>query len=293
MAEDTKNAEVEEEVDPWDFDDPESVNVEPVSEDIPAESEEATEEPQDDPAEEIVIRAKDAGLTQDDMDNMGSKDTLKFVLDLLENKTKEIKEEVRNTASDGDAAKSESSEPSTDEFSWIDDLDPDEAVDSDAIKALKAMKTKLDDMTSEVGQMAKSRNEAKVASFFAQLDENWNEIFGTGEKATSKMEANRHTVIEEMEALREGYRSRKKRIPEDNELFERALRSTFGEHEQNFARKEITEKLAKRENQFLSRAQSRPGKELLTGREKAVSSVAARMRELGLSGLDDISDTFE
>ena len=294
MAEETKNTEVVEEVDPWDFEDPEVVDDSNKTEDMPAETDEVTDESSPDPAEEIVIRAKDAGLTMEDMENMGSPDTLEFVLNLLESKTREAVEENKtNSAETGDAATEESSKPSTDEFEWIDKLDPDEAVDSDAIKALKAMKERLDMMSGTVNEMTAHSKELKVGSFFAQLDDKWSELFGSSSETTAKNKTNRQTVVEEMDSLREGYRSRKKRIPEDNELFERALRSTFGEHEQNFARKEISDKMAKRESQFLNRAQSRPTKELLTGREKAVSSVASRMRELGLSSLDDIAETFE
>mgnify|MGYP003134358954 CR=1 FL=1 len=294
MAEETKSAESAD-IDPWDFDDPEIEDE--STEDIPAESEEGTEDPSDDAAEEIALRAKDAGLSQEDLENMGSSDTVEFVLNLLDNKTQELKEELKNAAVTGDAEKEEqsdaSSDSSEDEFSWIDQLDPEESIDSDAVKALKAMKTRMDGLSSELKSMTEQSETVKAENFFVQLDEKWSELFGNAKEQSSQNKNNRETVIEEMNALRDGYRSRKKRIPEESELFERALRSTFGEHEKNFARDEVSSKIKKRESQFLSRAQSRPTKELLTGREKAVSSVAARMRELGLSALDDVGETFE
>ncbi len=136
-------------------------------------------------------------------------------------------------------------------------------------------------MSGAVKSMTEQSRAAKADSYFVQLDEQWSELFGDAKEQSAKDKMNRQTVVDEMESLREGYRSRKKRIPEESELFERALRSTFGEHEKNFAQNEISDKIKKREAQFLSRAQSRPTKEILTGREKAVSSVASRMRNLG------------
>ena len=293
MAEEIKSEEVEQ--DPWDFDDPEIEDV--ATEDIPAEEEEDMDDSSDDAAEEIALRAKEAGLSQEDLENMGSSDTVEFVLNLLDNKTKQLEEEIKDTAKNGDAVDEErkdgSSEPSEDEFSWIDKLDPDESIDSDAIKALKAMKTRIDTMSSAMKSMTEQSETDKAETFFVQLDEKWSELFGTNKEQSAQNKVNRETVVEEMNALRDGYRSRKKRMPDESELFERALRSSFGEHEKNFARDEISDKIKKRESQFLSRAQSRPTKELLTGREKAVSSVSARMRELGLSALDDIGETFE
>jgi len=290
MAEETKNTEVEA-VDPWDFEDPEIETPEETQEETAPVQEDSTEEsPMSD---EIISRAAEAGLTVEDMESMGSEDNIAFVLDLLQNKTKEAVEAVKNTAEDGDAAESESDQSSDNEFDWIDSLDPDDAVDSDAYKALKAMKARMDEMSSTVNAMTEKSKAAQTEGYFAQLDDKWSELFGSGSEVSKKNQMNRQTVIDEMETLKEGYRSRKKRIPENTELFERALRSSFGEHEQNFAKKELSDKMSKRESQFLSRAQSRPTKELLTGREKAVSSVAAKMRGLGLSALDDIGETFE
>jgi hypothetical protein len=291
MAEETKNTEVEA-VDPWDFKDPEIENQEQTEEEnAPVEAEEPSEESP--MSEELVSRAAEAGLTVEDMESMGSEDNIAFVLDLLQNKTKEAVEAVKNTAEDGDAAESESDQSSKNEFDWIDKLDPDDAVDSDAVKALKAMKSRMDEMSDTVNAMTEKSKVAQSDNFFNQLDEKWSELFGNGSEVSAKNKMNRQTVVDEMETLKEGYRSRKKRIPENSELFERALRSSFGEHEQNFAKKELSDKMSKRESQFLSRAQSRPTKELLTGREKAVSSVAAKMRGLGLSALDDVGETFE
>ncbi len=147
MAEEPKKTVEVEEKDPWDFDDPEIEAVVVVEEDMPAETEEVTEDTSEDLPDEIVDRAREAGLTKDELENMGSPDTAQFVLDLLQQKTQQLEEEARNTTSkDGDAVQEEpSSEPGGDEFDWIDKLDPDDSVDSDAIKALKVMKAKLDE----------------------------------------------------------------------------------------------------------------------------------------------------
>jgi hypothetical protein len=275
--------------DPWDFDDPELMEV-PAQ--MPDEFESGQDEPEEDLPDEIRQRAQEAGLTDHDLSNMGSKEQMEFVLDLLESKARELKSEVtEDTASSGDAA---DEDQSSNDVSWIDDIDPDEAVDSDSARAVKAMKAKIDSLSSTIESMNKVAEKVKATNSFSELDPEWEEVFGTNSDTTTEQKANRESVLEEVETLKDGYRSRKKRMPSDKELFERAVNGVFGEKAKDFARQELNERLKKRESQFISRASNSSGSgDMLSGRDQALKNVSSKMRELGIDVYDDSSEIFE
>ena len=222
----------------------------------------------------------------------GSAEQMEFVLGLLENKVQQTQEEDRNTTSSpGDA--DDEDQPSND-VSWIDDIDPDEAVDTDTARAMKAMKSKIDELTGTLESMNKKTEEVKTNSYFTDLEPEWDEVFGSKTSATSEQTTNRQSVLEEVETLKDGYRSRKKRLPSDKDLFDRAVNGVFGEKAKDFARQELNERLQKRESQFLSRASnSNATGDMLSGRQQALKNVSSKMRELGLDVVDSPSDIFE
>lgn len=287
MAEEKKE-EVEAK-DPWDFEDPEVMDVPAVR---PDEFESDTDESEEGLPDEILQRAKDAGLADEDLSNMGSPEQVDFVLGLLETKVQQVKEEAKDTTSDtGDAA---DEDQSSNDVSWIDEIDPDDAVDSDTARAMKAMKSKIDELTGTLESMTKKTEEVKTNSYFTDLEPEWDEVFGSKSSSTSEQEANRRSVLEEVETLKDGYRSRKKRLPSDKDLFDRAVNGVFGEKAKDFARQELNERLQKRESQFLSRASnSNATGDMLSGRQQALKNVSSKMRELGLDVVDSPSDIFE
>lgn len=287
MAEE-KTEEVEAK-DPWDFEDPEVMDVPAVR---PDEFESDTDVSEEGLPDEILQRAKDAGLMDDDLANMGSPEQVEFVLGLLETKVQQVTEEAKDSASkSGDAA---DEDQSSNDVSWIDEIDPDDAVDSDTARAMKVMKSKIDELTGTLESMNKKTEEVKTNSYFTDLEPEWDEVFGSKSSSTSEQEANRRSVLEEVETLKDGYRSRKKRLPSDKDLFDRAVNGVFGEKAKDFARQELNERLQKRESQFLSRASnSNATGDMLSGRQQALKNVSSKMRELGLDVVDSPSDIFE
>ena len=285
---DEENKEVEAK-DPWDFEDPEIMEV-PAQ--MPDEFESGEDEPEEVLPDEILQRATDAGLTNDDLENMGSPEQMKFVLDLLENKAQELNDKMKEDAADtGDAA---DEDQSSNDVSWIDEIDPDEAVDSDSARAVKAMKAKIDQLTSTIESMNKVTEEVKTASHFSDLEPEWDEVFGSSTDATTEQQANRRSVLEEVKTLKDGYRSRKKRMPTEKELFERAVNGVFGEKAKDFARQELNDRLKKRESQFISRASNTNGSgDMLSGREQALKNVSRKMRDLGIDVFDGPSEIFD
>ena len=259
---------------------------------MPDEFESGEDEPEEVLPDEILQRATDAGLTNDDLENMGSPEQMKFVLDLLENKAQELNDKMKEDAADtGDAA---DEDQSSNDVSWIDEIDPDEAVDSDSARAVKAMKAKIDQLTSTIESMNKVTEEVKTASHFSDLEPEWDEVFGSSTDATTEQQANRRSVLEEVKTLKDGYRSRKKRMPTEKELFERAVNGVFGEKAKDFARQELNDRLKKRESQFISRASNTNGSgDMLSGREQALKNVSSKMRDLGIDVFDGPSEIFD
>ena len=283
-----KNEEVEAK-DPWDFEDPEVMDVPAVR---PDEFESDTDVSEEDLPDEILQRAKDAGLVDEDLANMGSPEQVEFVLGLLETKVQQVTEEAKDSAiKSGDAT--DEDQPSND-VSWIDDIDPDDAVDSDTARAMKAMKSKIDELTGTMESMNKKTEEVKTNSYFTDLDPEWEEVFGSKSSATDEQTSNRKSILEKVETLKDGYRSRKKRLPTDKNLFDRAVNGVFGEQAKDFARQELNERLQKRESQFLSRASTSSATgDMISGRQQALKNVSNKMRELGLDVVDETSDIFE
>ena len=184
MAEAKNVEEVDETKDPWDFEDPDVNEV--VEETVPdKESAESTEESALNLPDELVERARSAGLTDDDLEQMGSADRLEFVLGLVEDKAPVARvESADSAANDSDATNEDTvddngdSSASSDDFTWIDKLDPDEAVDSDQARALKAMKSRMDELTRTMESMNTQTQNVKDNSYFSKLGEEWESLFG-------------------------------------------------------------------------------------------------------------------
>ena len=299
MAEHEKAEEIVETKDPWDFEDPE---VDEVVEDPAPEASEGDDTPVSttDFSDELVQRAKTAGLSDEDLETMGSSDRLEFVLNLVENRPVAKDEEDDTAAESSDAATTSEpqakSEGSSDDYTWIDELDPDEAVDTEQARALKAMKARMDQLSSQLDSMNNRTRAVASNSQFSTLGEEWNGLFGepAASEHTPEQVANRNAVIEEMDVLRKGYQATNKKVPSDTQLFERAINSTFGDQVKDFARQELNQKLQRRETQFLSRASTTGSSgDLLTGRDKAMKNVKDKMRDLGFEVQDEAVDVFE
>lgn len=285
MAEE-KNEEIESK-DPWDFEDPE---VTEVPESVPDSDHSDSSDEEDELPDGIIARAKEAGLSDDDLSKMGSPDQLEFVLNLLESKAKESSElNDDSTAFSGDAE-----ETPSDDVSWIDDIDPEEAIDSDSAKAVKAMKAKIDQLTGKLESMNKSNEANKTDGLFNQLEDEWSEVFGSDKDQNTQQVTNRKSVLEEINVLKDGFRSRKKRMPSEKEIFDRAVNGVFGEQAKEFARQELSGRLKNRESQFISRASNTNNSgDMLSGREKAVQNVANKMKDIGFAVVDQPSEIFE
>ena len=78
--------------------------------------------------------------------------------------------------------------------------------------------------------------------------------------------------------IRETARTARKRIPDVSEAFDQAVRSVFGGKVKQVEQRALTSKVKQRESQLIARPTNN-GKRPVSGREKAIASVAALMRD--------------
>ena len=78
----------------------------------------------------------------------------------------------------------------------------------------------------------------------------------------------------------------------ETELFDRALRGEFGEHQESVVRNKIKKGAQARKKQIIGRGSSRDTKADLTPREKAVQTVGRLMRDKGIDEYGDSVETF-
>ena len=88
----------------------------------------------------------------------------------------------------------------------------------------------------------------------------------------------RAVVVSEMQRIRELAKSAKKRIPDSSEAFDQAVRSVFGSKVKQMEQRSLVSKVKQRESQLIARPANN-GKRPVTGREKAIASVSAMMRD--------------
>lgn len=219
--------------------------------DPPAEGDGKPQEPADgktgEISEELLGRAKDAGLSEEDAREFGSAKALEKHLTLI--------------------GKGKPAEKKEDEAEEIPDLPEDDDYSPEIVKGWKAMKTRLQSLEAENKAFKTERIEhaqaERIRSFDNACDsagEEYASILGTtkdAHKKDSEFGKNRAKVFDEMHVLAKSYRESGKPIPEEKDLLKRALSNLFGEETQKQARKQIASKIEKRKGSILPRPTNR------------------------------------
>jgi hypothetical protein len=116
----------------------------------------------------------------------------------------------------------------------------------------------------------------------AKLGSDFADVFGEGPSSAlspkSEQFKARTTVVQEMQRIRDTARTARKRIPDVSEAFDQAVRSVFGSKVKQVEQRALTSKVKQRESQLIARPANN-GKRPVSGREKAIASVAALMRD--------------
>ena len=195
----------------------EAVEVDEVA-DAPPEAEvDEVDEPSATDAEwdAAVDSALDAGLSEEDIKGFDTPAALTSAATLLARTTKSGEDSADGEVPDGDKG--------TELIEW-EYLDPDVA---EALKAIQAgharevadLTRKLDEVSGTVKEQFSIAAEQRFGGYITDLDKPYQKLFESA--------ANQTKLRDEMDVLRDGYRSRNREVPAENELFTKALNSSF------------------------------------------------------------------
>jgi len=238
--------------------------------------------------DELTQRAKDAGLSDDDIKDF-SQSQLEKVVSLLPKK-----EEAADQKQDGEKSDRQSESATDDEFKI--ELD-EQLYDPDICKAMKsaaeqinAIKAELKEVSAGYKQAETANAERQFESMINSLGDEFNETLGKGSiddiGPDSSQFANRCKVMEEMNAIASGYQATGKKLPSPQKLFERAVNSVFGDSIKSNIRKSIASQLDRRSSQMLHRgtAKSKPN---MSPTQRAEAAVKQKLRDFGVDEDDE------
>ena len=241
---------------------------------------------------DLVAAAKLQGLTDQEIAAIGNPEAMNTIISAL------LRRAIDSVAEDqvineGDAALAKTEE-SRQELAEIENMNPDDAFDPTSAKAIKALSAELNRMRSELAAVGSKAENVEYENSMSEISAKFPEVLGKGKTneldPSSEYVDNRARLLEEVEVLRAGYKASRKQTPTDTALFEKAFRSVFGTKIFEIERERFKKKVNKREKQFIARATNNRVSSK-QGRDKAISGVAAMMRDRGLLEVD--AETFD
>ena len=240
---------------------------------------------------DLVAAAKLQGLTEEEIAAIGDPKALNTIISALHRRA--IDTVAEDQASRESDATLNQVEESRKLLADIENMDPDEQFDPASAKAIKALSAELHRMRIELAAVGSKAENVEYEQSMSEISAKFPEVLGKGKtnelEPSSEHLENRARLLEEVEVLRAGYKASRKQVPVDSALFEKAFRSVFGTKIYEIERERFKKKVNKREKQFIARATNNRVS-TKQGREKAVSNVAALMRDRGLLELD--AETF-
>lgn len=242
-----------------------------------AEGQDSAEQPEF--SDELLKRAADAGLSRSEVENFGSPEAVERVLVAFEN------EMARRVGQKETREQPTDSEP---------DLVLDEdLLDPDVVSAfkqqdarMKKLEQKLAAAESENQRREEAEFESRCEGRFQSLGDEYKDLLGKGPSSglgpRTKAFRNRKDVKAEMLALKAGYIQTGRAVPDEGDLFHRALRSLFGEQQETLTRRKIEGRVKSRKGKQINRPGNRERKTQSDPTETAVRDVDAFMRDKGI-----------
>ena len=269
--------------DPLDFDEPDSsyfnvVEPEKPSQKSGAPDKQVVDESDSGVQQELAESARNLGMNEDEIASIKDTGALRSIVAALQRQATRETDAEKEPGRKPDAGESPSSE-----YEALSSLDPEDSIDPSAVRAIKALKAELDKLRSKSDESGSRGVRIEEADYLiAKLGDDFVDLFGDGPSSSfspkSEQYKARATVVEEMQRIRENAKNSKKRIPDTREAFDQAVRSVFGSHVQKAERKQLSSKIKQRESQLIARPVNN-GRRATSGRERAIESVAAMMRE--------------
>tara|TARA_E500000178_G_scaffold354270_1_gene422688 strand:+ start:5599 stop:6510 length:912 start_codon:yes stop_codon:yes gene_type:complete len=220
--------------------------------DVEGEEEEYYEVEEIDDAEvdELAERAAAVGLTDSDIEELGTVESLERTLRILEGRQNEP-EEVEEMSLDLD--------------NIPDEMRPViEQMDAHYRERIEGLEAQLGQYNTFLDNQSEKEVVSEFDSFVSDLGPGFESLLGTGSTESlagdSGEFARRVQVLEEMNILASGYEASNKAVPDEKTLFNRALNSLFAEQVVEAKNASTESTIAQRRGKFVSRPTQKHGK---------------------------------
>jgi hypothetical protein len=241
--------------------------------DVEGEEEEYYEVEEIDDAEvdELAERAAAVGLTDSDIEDLGTVESLERTLRILEGRQNQP-EEVEEMSLDLDNIPEE--------------MRPViEQMDAHYRERIEGLEAQLGQYNTFLDNQAEKEVVSEFDSFVSDLGPGFESLLGTGSTESlagdSGEFARRVQVLEEMNILASGYEASGKAVPDEKTLFTRALNSLFAEQVAEAKNASTESTIAQRRGKFVSRPTQKHGKPQ-SPEAAARMSVRKYMEEAGI-----------
>ena len=242
-------------------------------EDGDCEEEEAEEEEElDQELEDLAVRAAEVGLTESDIEDLGTVEALERTVRILEGR--------------GATAEGEADTSGIDLENVPDELKPVlEQMDKQYRDRIEGLEAQLGQYNTFLDNQAEKAVVNEFDSFVSDLGPGFESLLGTGSTDSltddSGALTRRTQVLEEMNILANGYEAAGKAVPDEQTLFTRALNALFAEDVVAAKQASTESSVAQRRGKFVSRPTQKNGKPQ-SPEAAARMSVRKYMEEAGI-----------
>lgn len=260
----------------------------------------------------LLSRAQKLGISAEEARKIAP-DALKTALDLVERRagtSSDSGQSQKRETTDAAQGKTEQKKP---RIEWEDVQLPEEfdptlhkvvnnlkTVVSQVNAALDEMDSRQESISGQTRMLAEKEQSRESEAFYDRFDNwvqemgaDWEPVFGKGNRKTigdnkAAIEA-RSAVLNEMLIYAAGYRQANQDLPEEHELFKRAVRALHGDKTEKMAAQKVTKNLRDRKSgQFVSRPTQRESRgDKGNPEQRAQSFVNRFFHERGISDEHD------
>lgn len=241
---------------------------------------------------ELLARAQQYGMSEEDAKGYGSTSLLERTLTAFDRRFGQLGSGAAKPANEPSKPETDQVEaPATVEAEEFELKLSEEDYDPEVVKQLKAMNShyakKFAGMQQRVQQQERKEIGERVERLFSGLGEEFADEIGKGE--TEKMDRagkqfkSRVQVLQQMDALALGYKQAGMDVPSEDELFKRATRLAFGERYESIARKKLSQQLDTRRGGMVQRPTNREMRERShsSPEAQAAAAVKAKLKSFG------------
>lgn len=260
---------------------------ESVDEDTNDSDSESAEKESDEIPDQLLAKAREFGLSREDVQTIGDTKLLERIVSGLGN------------ADDSQQKTQQKAEPAeTNQFDEEFKVELDrEIYEDDLCNAVEATCKQINSMRKALAQAMNSTQAmqleataSRLDNLFAKADDGFKDLFGEGSLSDldrkSDFVKNRNEVIAEMGAIVAGYNQAGRKLPSEKEVFNKAVRSLYGDKIKEQVKKELVSKVQKRNRIAISRPSNRKSRKTSSPEAMATQAVASKLKSFGFSAED-------